>query len=366
MAVEKQKKLLINVAFYTVTAVFVYISARLLTGPLLPFAIAFGLATVLQGAIRWLCEKFRFKKGFASVSLVLAVYTVIGVATVWLVRALYRQVSDLVTTLPQYSDSISKGFSYIADKIKVIFGSMPEIFSEDIPSTAISTLAENLGQAISDIATDFAKAIPSFLLSVAVTVIAGAYFAKDYGKITDSVNRLVPKSILERLVFIKDVILKKLGKMLKGYLVIVSMTFFELLVGLGLLKVKYALIIALVTAIVDILPVLGSGTVLIPWAVVSGLSGNAGRAIGLVILYIVVTIVRNVTEPKIIGSKLGIHPVLMLAAVFVGLKIFGGIGVIIVPLGVVVVKSLLESRSNNQNQDHNPNQGKSKSQPDSR
>ena len=352
MAVEKQKKLLINVAFYTVTAVFVYISARLLTGPLLPFAIAFGLATVLQGAIRWLCEKFRLKKGFASVSLVLAVYTVIGVATVWLVRALYRQVSDLVTTLPQYSDSISKGFSYIADKIKVIFGSMPEIFSEDIPSTAISPLAENLGQAISDIAT----AIPSFLLSVAVTVIAGAYFAKDYGKITDSVNRLVPKSILERLVFIKDVILKKLGKMLKGYLVIVAMTFFELLVGLGLLKVKYALIIALVTAIVDILPVLGSGTVLIPWAVVSGLSGNAGRAIGLVVLYIVVTVVRNVTEPKIIGSRLCIHPVLMLAAVFVGLKLFGGVGVIVVPLGVVVIKSLIESRSQNQSKDQAQNQ----------
>ncbi|MBO5912482.1 MAG: sporulation integral membrane protein YtvI [Clostridia bacterium] len=356
MTAEKQKKLLINIAFYTVAAVFVYILARLITGPLLPFALAFGLATVLQGAIRWLCEKFRFKKGFASVALVLVVYTVVGVTTVWLIRALYGQVSDLVTTLPQYSDSISEAFSYISEKIKTIFGSMPEILSEEIPSTAINTLAENLGQAISGVATDFAKAIPSFLLSVAVTVIAGAYFAKDYGKIMDSVNRLIPQSILERLVFIKDVILKKLGKMLKGYLVIVSMTFFELLVGLGLLKVKYALVIALVTAFVDILPVLGSGTVLIPWAVVSGLSGNTGKAIGLVILYIVVTVVRNVTEPKIIGSKLGIHPVLMLAAVFVGLKIFGGVGVIVVPLGVVVVKSLIESRSQSQSKDQAQNQ----------
>lgn len=347
MTVEKQKKLLINIAFYTVIAVFVYISLRLLAGPLLPFAIAVVLATVLQGAIRWLCKRFNFKKGFAAVSLVLTVYGVVGAATVWLVRALYRQLSDLVSTLPQYTESITNAIGYISEKVKLIFGGMPEIFSEGIPSTALETLTERLGEAISGLATNFAKGIPAGLLSLAITIIAGVYFAKDYGKIIDSINSLVPGEMLEKLIFIKDVILKKLGKMFKGYLIIIALTFAELLLGLGLLKVKYALVIALVTALVDILPVLGSGTVLIPWAVVSGLSGNTGRAIGLVVIYVIITIVRNVTEPKIIGSKLGIHPVLMLAAVFVGLKIFGGVGVIIVPLGVVVVKSVLESRTAN-------------------
>ena len=344
LTVEKQKKLLINVLFYAAMAIILYFGFKALAGPLLPFAIAFVLAAALQGIIRWLIEKFNFRKGFSSVFTVLGVYTLFGSVSVWLIRALYRQLSELLTALPQYSEKISSAFSYIIDKVNLIFGSMPDGFLEDIPATALESCAQRLADAVSGFATDLAKGIPSFLLSFAVTVIAGIYFAKDYDKIITLAKQSLPQKLTEKAVFIKEVMLKKLAKLIKGYLIIIGMTFFELLIGLGLLNVKYALIIAAVTAIVDILPVLGCGTVLVPWAVLSALTGNTGRAIGLVVLYAIITVMRNVTEPKIIGNKLGVHPVLILAAVFLGLKLLGGVGVIVAPIAVVIIKTFLENR----------------------
>ena len=109
-----------------------------------------------------------------------------------------------------------------------------------------------------------------------------------------------------------------------------------------MLKVKYALIIAFATALIDILPVVGLGAVLIPWAVFSALSGNPERAIGLAVLYILIATIRNVIDPKIIGDKLGIHPVFSLAITFLGLKLFGAVGVLLAPLITIAVKTLLE------------------------
>ncbi len=347
MTVEKQKKLLIGALFYAVVAVLIYFAARLLFGPLLPFAVAFILAAVLQGVIQRLCDKFKLKREFSAVFLVIGIYAIAGILIGWLIKALYRQLSELVNALPQYSEKIFAAYNYVLDKVNSFFGNIPDIGDgvlSSIPSTALETLAEKAGTALSSFATDFAKAIPSFLLSLAVMVVASTYIAKDYDKITRIFKDNVPNNIIDQFTRIKDGILKRLGKLLRGYLVIMGMTFLELIVGLGLLKVKYALVVAAVTAVVDILPVLGCGTVLVPWAVISALTGSTGRAVGLMILYGVITVLRNVTEPKIIGSKLGVHPVLMLGSVFLGLRMFGGVGVIIAPVTLIILKSVFESR----------------------
>ena len=171
------------------------------------------------------------------------------------------------------------------------------------------------------------------------------YIAKDYDDITKFVVGFIPKQVTKRLVFIKDTILYKLGRLIRGYSIIVAITFLELLIGLLLLKSKYALTIAAVTALVDVLPILGSGTVLIPWAIGAALMGNTSKAVGLIVLYLIIAAIRNVLEPKIIGDKLGVHPVIMLASLVLGLWLFGAVGVIIMPLLTVTGKSLIEERS---------------------
>jgi sporulation integral membrane protein YtvI len=125
---------------------------------------------------------------------------------------------------------------------------------------------------------------------------------------------------------------KTLSGYLKAYLLIMLITFFEVFIGLSILKVNYAFILAIVIAIVDILPVLGTGAVLVPWAILAFIGGNAPLGIGLIVLYGVTLIARQIIEPRIIGSTLGLHPLMTLASVYIGLKLLGLAGIFIGPI----------------------------------
>lgn len=348
MTVEQQKSFLIKAAYYAAVIVLGLLLLKLLIGPLLPFSIAVILTVSIQGILRKGVKKFSLKKKPASVTFVLVLFTGIIMVTFFMFRALYRQLTELMTSLPHYSKEISAAINSIFDRFNAVFGRMTDVTSEtvgNISSATLDTITEKSAAFITELLTNFVGGIPQFLLSLVITVIASVYIAKDYDDITKFVVGFIPKQVTKRLVFIKDTILYKLGRLIRGYSIIVAITFLELLIGLLLLKSKYALTIAAVTALVDVLPILGSGTVLIPWAIGAALMGNTSKAVGLIVLYLIIAAIRNVLEPKIIGDKLGVHPVIMLASLVLGLWLFGAVGVIIMPLLAVTGKSLIEERS---------------------
>ena len=345
MKTEGQKNIVIKAFFYALILLIIYLAFKLFLGPLLPFLLAGALVLSLQPLVGLLNKKFQMKRNPTSIALVLAVYIIVIGLTAVTVRTVYLQLTDLIRSLPQYTDSVTVSVNTVLERMRSFLGKMPDIGGEwlkDIPSAALDTAIQKIGVFATDFAAGFAAGVPSFLLSLAVMIIASIYIAKDYSAFSNYMHSIIPERIIIKFHLIKTTVLSKVAKLIKGYLIIIVLTFFELFIGLLFLKVKYALIIALLTALIDILPVLGSGTVLIPWAVFSALSGNPARAIGLMLLYLVITVVRNITEPKIIGAKIGIHPVLTLAVIFLGLKLFGAAGVILAPLITVAVKSLLE------------------------
>ena len=115
------------------------------------------------------------------------------------------------------------------------------------------------------------------------------------------------------------------------------LTFAELAVGLLLLGVKNALLTALVISVIDVLPVLGAGSVLLPWSIICVISGNTPLAAGIIAVYLFITVVRNFAEPKMVGEKMGINPLFILLAMFLGLRLFGFLGLIILPVTLIVV-----------------------------
>ena len=125
-------------------------------------------------------------------------------------------------------------------------------------------------------------------------------------------------------------------KLIKGYAILMLMTFLELLAGFLILRVKYALLLSLLIAVVDILPVLGTGTVLIPWGIAGLILKNTALGIGILVLYAVITVIRNFAEPKIIGKQIGINPLFTLLSMFIGIKLLGFAGVIIFPTALIV------------------------------
>ena len=154
------------------------------------------------------------------------------------------------------------------------------------------------------------------------------------------------KETKEKIIRAKRLLFPSLGKMIKAYAIIITITFCELALGLSILKLiniyegGYIFIIAAITAIIDIVPVLGTGTVLIPWALYNFISGNYSLAIGLIIIYVCITVIRQVIEPKLVATQLGLPAFLTIVSMFIGSHIFGVIGIFILPITIVMLKLL--------------------------
>ena len=139
---------------------------------------------------------------------------------------------------------------------------------------------------------------------------------------------------------IKNYIVGTLFVCIRSYLLIMSITFVELAIGLSLIRIPRAVLVALLIAVFDILPVLGTGGIMLPWVVIAALQGDISRAVGLLVIYLIITVIRNIIEPKIVGKQLGLHPVVTLVAMFVGASFAGIIGLFGLPIGLSLLCDL--------------------------
>ncbi len=215
----------------------------------------------------------------------------------------------------------------------------------------LSVLMQSLGKGITvvsssllNVLTGIASVVPSLFLKTIVTIIATVFITIDFEKIKNFLVRQIPdgkrKIFAEARVFFGGTIVK----CFLSYMAILFITFIELALGFTLLRIPYALLLAALIAVVDILPVLGTGTVLVPWGVISLLLGDYGIGIGILLLYLVITIIRNTIEPKLVGKQIGLHPVVTFAGMLLGLKYFGFLGMFGIPLLIAFINKLNEKK----------------------
>ena len=183
------------------------------------------------------------------------------------------------------------------------------------------------------------------MLGIVIGIIAWILFAKDYRSVVNFIQLQLPDNKKNLLVEIKQVFSNTILKMVKAYLLIMFITFCELSLGFTILSIagimsnSYIYLIALGICIFDILPVAGSGGILITWAIISLIMGNTAQAIGLIVIYVIITVVRQYIEPKIVGDSLGVNPLITLAGLYFGLKLFGVLGMFIVPILIMTIKA---------------------------
>jgi len=301
--------------------------------PILPFLIAWVIAFAVRPASHKLSKKLSLpQKPVSAVLALLVTLSVIAIASlaIWyLARELWSFLYGLVE-----EGKIERFFGGLLENntVNAILGSLGEELSSAVYSI-FSSAFSGLGAVLSSMVS----AVPKLFFFVIITVVASVYFALDLEGINSSVKKVMPESFYVKLVTVKNRLLAFLAGYARSYLILMLISFSVLLLGLLFLRVKYALLLSLIIAVLDVLPVIGVGTVLLPWGILSFAVGDTSLGIGLLVLLAVHEIIRQVAEPKILGKSLGINPIITLVTLYVGFSVFGIAGLLLVPLVTVLI-----------------------------
>jgi len=346
---EKRKNFIINSIYFTLIIAIIYIAIKYALGLIMPFVIGFIVALLLNPAINFVSGKLHIHKKAIAVVIILLFYGTAGVFFSWIGVGLLIALKDGISKLPGiYALNIEPAIYEIFEKAEIIIAKLDPLMVQAIQNM-VTSLSQSVGSVISNISSEAihfissaVSFVPGLLLSIIFSFISSLFFAMDYSKITGYIARLFPAQNQNLLIEIKDFATGIGLKYLKAYAVLMLITFIELAAGLSVLRVDGALTIAALITVIDILPVLGTGSVVVPWIIIELIKGKVPFAIGLTVLYLVIIVVRNILEPKMVGKQIGLHPLAMLMCMYVGLKIFGFIGLFILPVVVVIAKYLYD------------------------
>mgnify|MGYP000018013972 FL=1 len=362
--VAKRRDFLIDLVYVMAIIGLVYVFFKYCFSIAAPFLLSFFFAVILQRPLGWLDKKTKNKMhSFWSIVLVLLCVAIILGPVISIIATLFReignfisflgeQLNDLPTFLVTLQNEILKAIKFLPDSIYTsvsenitqFFGNLINDFDVSKLGINMSSITSGLSNGISGVYS-VVKNIPSILIGVVIGVIAWILFTKDYKKVVKFIKLQLPDKHKNLLSETKKIFSSTILKMCRAYGLIMFITFCENFLGLtilnliGVMKNSYVFVIAICIAVFDILPVAGSGGILIPWSLIALVSGNVGQCVGLLILYAVITVIRQYIEPKIVGDSLGVNPLVTLAGLYFGLKLFGFMGMFIVPICVMTLKA---------------------------
>lgn len=362
--IEKRKAFIINFAFFALILGIIFLVFKYFFWSAAPFLLSFLFAVVLQRPLRWLDKKTKRKcHSLWGILLIMLSISIVLIPVIVLCVQLFKQISNFANYLTSQLSDFPKFVEMLQTELLNLLKFLPEGLyksaSEAINKAAAGILNDfdlsaigisfdsvkgTISNGVSGLFTAV-KGVPSFIIGLVIGVVAWILFTIDYDKIVKFIQLQLPENRKNLLVEIKQVFSQTILKMLRAYGIIMFITFCELAIGFTILNItgvmnnKYIYLIALATAIFDILPVAGSGGILIPWAVVAFVMGDTPQGIGVLVVYVVITIIRQYIEPKIVGDSLGVNPLITLAGLYFGLKLFGFMGMFIVPLSIMTLKA---------------------------
>lgn len=349
---RRQQKLdfMIQVGYIVTIALIVYVAFKYGLSLLLPFLLGYAVALLIKPAVDLLKKELKFPRSLATLLMMILCYGIVGLLVVLLSVKLVGVVKDFFVRIPEFYSS------YIAPAITSLFDGLERLVQYVDPNdafdlgavasevtSALGSLFSSASAGILNFAASTAASLPNFLLRILFTVMSTFYFTMDY----DLINRFLLAQMSKRTQDIMRDAKRNLGKTLGGYLrsygLIMLVTFVELWIGLSIIGIKDALFISMIIAMFDILPVVGCGTVLVPWMIERFAQGFISQALGLSILWVIISIVRNIIEPRIVGNRVGLHPLLTIMGMFVGAYLFGGIGIFLVPISLALLLNMHRS-----------------------
>mgnify|MGYP003082060934 FL=1 len=314
---------------------------------LFPFTLALFISIIIRPLVRFLMNKLKFSKKTASiisiVTFLIVFFGLIGILSLKFFGEIYK----LSQNLNNYSSDIQNLWTENVKKVYTYLGNFPAGFNDQLNNTINSFVSKGsvkLGSFINGVIS-FVTSIPTLILYIVITILSTFFMILDRDEILSYLEHQLPKSWLDKVFNIKTEMFTVLVSYLKAQAILGSICLIESLILLNLLAflkfdVPYPLLMSIIICIADILPILGAGTILIPWSILSFATGNIKLGIGLLISYLIIMSVRQMLEPKLISQNLGVHPLITLISMYSGFKVFGVSGFLIGPVVMIILKNV--------------------------
>lgn len=339
--------------FFTAVALLigVWLTVRYLVPLVAPFLIGGGIALAAEPGVNLIQRKWQWKR-FPAVLLCVSLTLLLFVTLVALLgAAAVRELGSAAQYAPRIGDTIGQGMTVLEDFLVSLADRAPENIRPMLIQTVLDTfqggnamLQQATGK-IPGVVAGIVGKVTKGVLTVGTGIIAGYMISVRLPRIRQWISDHLPENWTKRGLPALKKAKKTFGCWAKAQLKLMLAIWIVVSVGLILLKIPYGFLWAVFVAMVDAVPILGTGTILIPWAVVSFLQGNTNQGGGLMAIYGIASFARSILEPRLVGKSLGLDPLLSLAAVYIGFQVWGVPGLILAPVTAALIKSLMQNNS---------------------
>ena len=315
----------------------------------MPFVVGWIISLIASPLVRFFEKTLKIKRKAGSAFVIISVIALVILAGYFLGVKVAEQTAGFVEEVPEMWAGMQQDFNEIGEKLSVYSKYLPEQVSTTLIKIT-ENIDEYLGELVGKLSSPtlealsrFAKNIPSIIIGIIMCLLSAYFFVADREYVSVMISKVLPKSIVSRWDLIKRGLRRAVGGYFKAQLKIEFWMYLLLAIGFWILKIRYAFFIAIGVAFLDLLPFFGTGTVLLPWAAIKFLSGDYTIVIGLLLIWGVGQLARQLIQPKIVGDSVGLSPIPTLILLFVGYKAAGVVGMIIaVPIGIIVLNMYQE------------------------
>lgn len=315
----------------------------------MPFLVAFIIALIIEPLIKTLMIKLKLSRKFSSIIIFFLVFgTILGIL-IWGISTIISESTNLLKNFNDYFLKINNGIQQLIGRFNLDKINLP-IETRQIIQDTLTSVLEQISAYLRNFLGNLIKfftSIPNIAINFAITVLALYFICTDKIYMLDELEHHLPEKWVKEIIEHLRGITKTLGGFLKAQIILIIISFIISLIGLYImdfagLNVGFPLLIALTISFVDSLPILGSGAVMVPWAVISALNGDLTLGISIIVLLIIMSTTRQFIEPKIVSGNIGIHPIFTIISMYTGFKIIGVIGMLVGPILLIIFKNIFQ------------------------
>ena len=337
-------KIIINFILIILLALFMFLALPKLLGFFLPFVIGWIVAIIANPLVHLLEKRVKIlRKHSSAIIIVLAIVLILGVAAL-IIAVIVKEAKELADDLPDIITQAKSQLNHMTNIINKFAATLPDNLQKMINDT-IAGIGDSVAAYVNDFQTpsignagNIVSNIAEGFLMVIVTILSAYFFIAEKNTLAVGLKKRMPESVINYWRLIYDNFTAAFGGYFKAQFKIMFVITAIMFVGFEILRVGYSFLFALGIAFLDVLPVFGTGAILWPWAIIDVISGNYFRAIGLVIIYLICQVVKQLLQPKMVGDSIGLNPLATLLFMFVGYRLYGVFGMIIgIPVGMVLV-----------------------------